>query len=143
MAGTQGSSHEERQRRRCASWLFVKASGVREDWSRLQSLWPLLSYELAKGLLSSVAASEIVLYYAALTLLSLFLVMRHRPRKGMLLRLRGKDRGQGRVRGESDSQSPIIPSPENFSHIQPVGERPLNVVFNYNGHSWDAYEVLG
>lgn len=22
-------------------------------------------------------------------------------------------------------------------------ERPLNVVFNYNGHSWDAYEVLG
>src|SRR5436305_1648949 len=33
--------------------------------------------------------------------------------------------------------------PERFSHIQPGGERPLNVVFNYNGHSWDAYEVLG
>lgn len=24
-----------------------------------------------------------------------------------------------------------------------VVERSLNVVFNYNGHSWDAYEVLG
>ncbi len=23
------------------------------------------------------------------------------------------------------------------------GERSINVVFNYNGHSWDAYEVLG
>lgn len=22
-------------------------------------------------------------------------------------------------------------------------ERPLNVFFNWNGHSWDAYEVLG
>ena len=22
-------------------------------------------------------------------------------------------------------------------------ERTLNVFFNYNGHSWDAYEVLG
>jgi hypothetical protein len=26
---------------------------------------------------------------------------------------------------------------------RPRVERPLNVVFNYNGHSWDAYEVLG
>ncbi len=22
-------------------------------------------------------------------------------------------------------------------------EKVLNVIFNYNGHSWDAYEVLG
>lgn len=22
-------------------------------------------------------------------------------------------------------------------------EKDLNVLFNYNGHSWDAYEVLG
>jgi len=23
------------------------------------------------------------------------------------------------------------------------GEKNLNVMFNWNGHSWDAYEVLG
>jgi hypothetical protein len=23
------------------------------------------------------------------------------------------------------------------------GSRELNVIFNYNGHSWDAFEVLG
>jgi hypothetical protein len=32
---------------------------------------------------------------------------------------------------------------DRLSRIQPPGERPLNIVFNYNGHSWDAYEVLG
>lgn len=26
---------------------------------------------------------------------------------------------------------------------RPTGPRLLNVMFNYNGHSWDAYEVLG
>ena len=90
-------------------------------------------------------ASEIVLYYAALTLLSLFLVLRRRPRKGMLLRLRGTSRSLGQVEGETDSSPGIAGQtrPERFSHIQPAGERPLNVVFNYNGHSWDAYEVLG
>lgn len=25
----------------------------------------------------------------------------------------------------------------------PVPVKSLNVIFNYNGHSWDAYEVLG
>ncbi len=26
---------------------------------------------------------------------------------------------------------------------KPPGPKALNVMFNYNGHSWDAYEVLG
>lgn len=25
----------------------------------------------------------------------------------------------------------------------PLAERSINVIFQYNGHSWDAYEVLG
>lgn len=25
----------------------------------------------------------------------------------------------------------------------PMNEKSLNVIFNYNGHSWDAYEVFG
>ena len=27
--------------------------------------------------------------------------------------------------------------------VKPSGPKSLNAVFNYNGHSWDAYEVLG
>ncbi len=35
--------------------------------------------------------------------------------------------------------------PNFFSYFTPTihQERTLNVIFNYNGHSWDAYEVLG
>lgn len=80
-------------------------------------------------------AREILLYYAALTVLTLLLILRRRPRKGMRLRLRGTGEETRRVDGSTP--------PEAFSHIRPAGERPLNVVFNYNGHSWDAYEVLG
>lgn len=31
---------------------------------------------------------------------------------------------------------------ENFA-LSSKGEKTLNIIFNYNGHSWDAYEVLG
>lgn len=77
-------------------------------------------------------ATDILLYYAAGILLALLLVMRRRPRRGMRLRLRAHRR-------TLDGSTP----PDGFSHIRAPGERPLNVVFNYNGHSWDAYEVLG
>lgn len=33
---------------------------------------------------------------------------------------------------------PIDPQPDIAG-----GSRDLNVIFNFNGHSWDAYEVLG
>ncbi len=33
---------------------------------------------------------------------------------------------------------------ENDPRLKPPdGPKSLNVMFNYNGHSWDAYEVLG
>lgn len=77
-------------------------------------------------------AQNILLYYAALTALSLYLILRRRPRKGMRLRLRGQD-----------LPTPLVLPTQQYTHIQAKGERPVNVVFNYNGHSWDAYEVLG
>lgn len=42
------------------------------------------------------------------------------------------------VRGSSAPTGPVI-------HPDLVGmkSKTLNVMFNYNGHSWDAYEVLG
>ncbi len=76
-------------------------------------------------------AKDIFFYYAALIGLAVLLFLRRRPRFGMRLRLGSS---QKKLAGtEADS----------FSHISGAGERPLNVVFNYNGHSWDAYEVLG
>ncbi len=36
------------------------------------------------------------------------------------------------------------PSPQDLQdEITPGPERTLNVHFNFNGHSWDAFEVLG
>jgi len=63
---------------------------------------------------------EFILIYALLSLAGLAWYLRKRPEKGMRLRF-----GHFRTR------------------LGGATERPINVVFNYNGHSWDAYEVLG
>jgi hypothetical protein len=89
-------------------------------------------------------AREIFLYYGTTIVAVILLLFYRRQKKGMRLNLKltkkpPADSEQGVVQLEADpSRAPV-----GFSHIQPVGERPLNVVFNYNGHSWDAYEVLG
>ncbi|MEN0058593.1 MAG: hypothetical protein AAGB31_07145 [Bdellovibrio sp.] len=41
-----------------------------------------------------------------------------------------------------DSTPPLIP-PVSLSEEKGRRTKALNVMFNYNGHSWDAYEVLG
>ena len=59
--------------------------------------------------------------YVVLMILGLAYFFWRRPRRGMILKMTGKT-----------------------SLAEPVQKaRILNVVFNYNGHSWDAYEVLG
>lgn len=68
-------------------------------------------------------AWDIVVFYAAFSMIALLLFFRRRPRSGMRLHLNR------------------LPSLD--TSIELKNERPLNVVFNYNGHSWDAYEVLG
>jgi hypothetical protein len=93
------------------------------------------------GPLPQLEPREFVLYYAALIVLALIVFVRRRPRKGMRLRLRGG--GGGSAAREEKLTGAEPPAMPGYSHIQPSGERPLNVVFNYNGHSWDAYEVLG
>lgn len=76
---------------------------------------------------------ELLLYYAAIFFIAALLILRRKPRRGMLLRLRGKMKSPKGVRGS-----------QPLASVTPVQkERPLNVFFNYNGHSWDAYEVLG
>ncbi len=82
-----------------------------------------------------------MLYYAAFTLLALLLFLRRRPGGRMRLRLRWRSQksvsADERLQGQQPPQS--AQNQPAYSRV----ERPLNVVFNYNGHSWDAYEVLG
>ena len=92
---------------------------------------------------------EFVAYYAAALVIALLVFWRQR-RRGMRLRFgrsRGTKAAEGRVHNAGEfltgKKGPEIVGADKFSHINRSGERPLNVVFNYNGHSWDAYEVLG
>ncbi len=75
----------------------------------------------------------------------LLLLFWRRPRKGMRLRLKSsgsrayyKDLG---LQGKLTPDMVLQRSGASGSSVS--GERSINVVFNYNGHSWDAYEVLG
>ncbi|KYG64568.1 hypothetical protein AZI85_03930 [Bdellovibrio bacteriovorus] len=54
--------------------------------------------------------------------------------------------------GAKDSAPPLITAEEPSQALEPLRRHPdltqaqvksLNVMFNYNGHTWDAYEVLG
>jgi hypothetical protein len=80
---------------------------------------------------------EFVIYYAGGIVLLIVVLFWRRPRRGMRLRLgggrRATDYKNQALRGRI---SPDDPSPSE-------NERSLNVVFNYNGETWDAFEVFG
>lgn len=40
-------------------------------------------------------------------------------------------------------QRPNLEEDATAAPVAPTREKKLNVMFNWNGHSWDAYEVLG
>lgn len=82
-------------------------------------------------------AKDLLFYYGAIIVLALILVMRRRPRRGMLLKLRARG-GPQKTEGRDFAAGPVLNGEPTSAT-----ERPLNVVFNYNGHSWDAFEVLG
>lgn len=70
---------------------------------------------------------DFLLYYGSFLLALLLMAFFYRrPRKGMRLRLNSGSNQRRRL-----------------TLVRPTRERSLNVMFNYNGHSWDAYEVLG
>ena len=46
----------------------------------------------------------------------------------------------------SQNLTPMVISAEALkasTEFSPIKQKSLNVIFMYNGHSWDAYEVLG
>ncbi|MGE3681761.1 MAG: hypothetical protein AB7G93_08550 [Bdellovibrionales bacterium] len=93
---------------------------------------------------------EFWIYYAAATALALLFFLRRGRRRGMRLRLRVGNppprQASGRTSTPPTAQGTSAGAASgevaSATSARPV-ERPLNVVFNYNGHSWDAYEVLG
>jgi len=84
-----------------------------------------------------------MLYYAGGLLLLILVLFWRRPRKGMRLRL-----GQGRRSTDYRTQAlkgrlgPDVMPPRMNVNAQ-GGERSINVIFNFNGESWDAFEVFG
>lgn len=82
----------------------------------------------------------------ALALAGLFFFGRWRERDPVRLRLRsGNKWAHGLVLREEARMAPqpthLRPSTHGGSFAPKM--KSLNVIFNYNGHSWDAYEVLG
>ncbi len=75
------------------------------------------------------------LYYAGGFLLLVWLLFFRRRRRGMRLHLGGA-KARKALTVDNGAAEPVTTAATG-------GERSINVVFNYNGHSWDAYEVLG
>lgn len=92
-----------------------------------------------------IEPNEFWLYYAGGTLFVILLLFWRRPRRGMRLRLKsGGSRSYYKELGLNGRISPeMVLHKSGAGGASVSGERSINVVFNYNGHSWDAYEVLG
>lgn len=93
-----------------------------------------------------IQPTEFLMYYAAGLITLVLVLFWRRPRKGMRLKLSGRKTNYKKM--ELDGRMPLdFAQPRDVASAastMAVGEaRSLNVVFNYNGHSWDAYEVLG
>ena len=67
-------------------------------------------------------------------LLLVIYILRKRPKSSFRLRMT-------RLRG--GTLAPDVSSSDLGLGGQPPREKNLNTLFNYNGHTWDAYEVLG
>lgn len=93
-----------------------------------------------------------VVFYAAIGISAFFALIflfRGTPRDRALLKMQS-DRQSEKTSKELASVSganrarPQAVSNETVDSMNQSGRvKSLNVIFNYNGHSWDAYEVLG
>lgn len=89
---------------------------------------------------------ELLLYYTAAFFVAALIIMRKKPRKGMLLKIRksfGPKAAPGKNYGDAAKEFKLEGSQPPATVTKLPVERPLNVIFNFNGESWDAYEVLG
>ena len=87
-----------------------------------------------------IEPNQFILYWAVGMVVLILIVFRRPRRTGMRLRLTGGGRSARGVTTTNGAAS-RAPTPGGFGQAAP--ERSLNVIFQFNGHSWDAYEVLG
>ncbi len=83
------------------------------------------------------------MYYAAGLITLVLVLFWRRPRKGMRLKFSGRKTNYKKMELEGKMPLDFAPPRDVAPSSAPGEARSLNVVFNYNGHSWDAYEVLG
>lgn len=91
----------------------------------------------------------LVLNIVVLGLVVIYL-LRRKPGSKMRFSLRSGDGTTNKEEAGKTGATPIGVNPkvegtvlsEKESKLGSAG-KSLNVIFNYNGHSWDAYEVLG
>lgn len=86
----------------------------------------------------SIPPTEFWFYYAGGFLLLIALLFLRRPRRGMRLRL-----GGGRTATNYKAQALRGKISPDMAPPRTDGERSINVIFTFNGETWDAYEVFG
>ena len=91
-----------------------------------------------------ISAKNFLILQAIFIGIGAIYLRRRVPHSGVRLRLRG-----GRAGGSAKSVAVPEAGPVQKAQSEPSPstppkiERALNIYFNFNGHSWDAYEVLG
>lgn len=86
----------------------------------------------------------LILNGAILVMLVLYL-LRRRPRSYLKLKLKeGNSKDNSReISGDLAKGLEVTSSGQSPTPSEVPRSKTLNVIFNYNGHSWDAFEVLG
>lgn len=87
-----------------------------------------------------IPPTEFLIYYAGGFLLLIGVLFFRRPRRGMRLRLGG---GRGSTNYKAQSLRGKITPDMAQPRMSSDGERSINVIFAFNGETWDAYEVFG
>lgn len=70
-----------------------------------------------------------------------YLVSRGGSRRPTQLNMKAKDSAPPLM--EATSEAVKLEAVRRHPDLEGKASKSLNVMFNYNGHSWDAYEVLG
>jgi hypothetical protein len=80
-----------------------------------------------------------LIFDSAVVFLIILWIFRRRPRPKMRLRMSGGPRPSSKL---SLNEKPL-PGEIAAEHSDSTGGRSLTVLFNYNGHSFEAFEALG
>lgn len=85
-----------------------------------------------------IPPTEFWLYYAGGFALLIGVLFFRRPRRGMRLRMGGRRSTDYKGQTLRGKISPDMAMPRGGGD-----ERTINVIFSFNGETWDAYEVFG